>query len=198
MYVIDESSYRIDKTSFPTKEEATQRAAEASRILGRAINVYELLSGELHFAFRVMPDGTTDSTNPLDPQVGGEEIKPASPAVLGSFGRTLAILDDLAETFEARGNVDLAVKIDKAAAHARKTGNFNAASILAARVKAEVATAKEKKVFGPRPAAECYDYLLKHGFKPEPGNSRYRNSKGEIGRIEHTDHRKDLSIVTVE
>ena len=65
MFVIDEASFRIDKTSFPTSDEAEKRAGEAARMLGRAINVYELVGGELPFAFRVMPDGTVETENPL-------------------------------------------------------------------------------------------------------------------------------------
>jgi len=137
MYVIDESSYRIDKTAFPTKEEAEQRAAEAARILGRAVNVYELLAGELHFAFRVLPDGNPDMNNPLDTDHSGDVIKTESPAVLGTaFERVLAELDDLAEKLELQGNTDLSLQVDKAVAHARKTGNIDGASVLAAKLKA--------------------------------------------------------------
>lgn len=105
-YVLDESSYRIDKNTFPTSDEASDRAAETARILGRAITVYELTGGELHFAFRVMPDGTIDETNPLPEN---EPVEPASPAVLGR----MELLDTIAETLERAGRPDLAAAVDR-------------------------------------------------------------------------------------
>lgn len=105
-YVLDESSYRIDKNTFPSSDEASDRAAEASRILGRPITVYELTGGELHFAFRVMPDGTVDETNPL-PE--GQPVEPEAPAVLGR----VELLDTIAETLERAGRPDLAAAVDR-------------------------------------------------------------------------------------
>lgn len=104
-FVLDESSYRVDKTVFPTAEEAEQRAAEAARVLGRAINVYELLDQMLNFAFRVLPDGSVEEDNPLtDPAT--ENVAPTSPAVLGT------VLDDVAEVLEQRSSLDLAAEVD--------------------------------------------------------------------------------------
>jgi len=106
-YVIDESSYRIDKTSFASSEEAESRAAEAAKILGRAINVYALQAGELNFAFRVMPDGTVEDVNPLtEPQAGGEQIEPTAPVALG------AIFDEVSEALESAGQLKLAAAVD--------------------------------------------------------------------------------------
>ncbi len=109
-FVIDESSYRIDKTAFPSEEEAEQRAAEAARILGRSINVYELLEGELHFAFRVMPDGSTEKENPLITEPGDDtQVEAPNHAILGK----LDILDEVAETLEGAGQVQLASRVDE-------------------------------------------------------------------------------------
>lgn len=118
-YVLDEASYRIDKNTFPTADEAQDRAAEAARILGRPITVYELLNQELHFAFRVQPDGTKCECNPLPEH---EAIEPTAPAVLGRTVTTAAskptfrsrreLLDAIAETLEQHGRFDLAAAID--------------------------------------------------------------------------------------
>lgn len=138
-YVIDESSYRVDKTNYPTSEEAEQRASEAARILGRAVNVYELAAGELHFAFRVMPDGSTQKENPLTDTEPGSQVEPAGPVVMGSLEQALADLDEAAEKVEQQGNLELATEIDRAAQHARETGNVSGAAVLAAKLKAEIA-----------------------------------------------------------
>lgn len=79
-YVLDESSYRTDKNTFPSPDEAKDRAEEAARILGRPVTVYELLNQALHFAFRVHPDGRVCERDPL-PQ--HQAIEPTAPAVLG-------------------------------------------------------------------------------------------------------------------
>jgi len=110
-YVIDESSYRIDKTNFPTSEEAERRAGEAARMLGRAINVYELLAGELHWAFRVLPDGSVEESNPLEPEQSGEVVEEGMP-VLGE----LEVLDQVAEVLEQKGKLGLAAAVDQARA----------------------------------------------------------------------------------
>ena len=111
-YVLDESSFRIDKTVFPTDDEAKQRAGEAARILGRPISVYELNAGELHFAFRVMPDGETDEEQPtVDPQPG-DTIEPSAPAVLGRT-RHAIMFDSVAQVLEDAGRPDLAAAIDR-------------------------------------------------------------------------------------
>lgn len=105
-YVLDESSYRIEKNTFPTREEAHQRAEEAARILGRPVTVYELLNQELHFAFRVRPCGEVDETDPFS----HHEAEPVlSPAVLG---RRQALLDAIAEALEQAGRPDLAAQVD--------------------------------------------------------------------------------------
>jgi len=111
-YVLDESSYRIDKNTFPTADEAEERAEETARILGRPITVYELVAQELHFAFRVMPDGTVDDTNPLPEHV---PVQPSAPAVLGTAKRP-ELLDWVAETLERAGRPELALAIDREAA----------------------------------------------------------------------------------
>jgi hypothetical protein len=116
-YVLDESSYRIDKTMFPTIEEAKQRAAEASRILGRAIAVYELTAGELNFAFRVMPDGSVEETQPT---VEHQSPEPDSPVALGSVPRkrhvdVIGRLDEIATVLELAGRPDLASVVDREA-----------------------------------------------------------------------------------
>lgn len=130
MYVIDESSFRIDKTSFPTADEAKQRAGEAARILGRAINVYELLAGELHFAFRVMPDGGVEDENPLTaPEAGGYQIEPAAPVALGE----LEIFDGVAEALEAAGQLRLATQVDIEAK--RREGALAGVAAIAAQLK---------------------------------------------------------------
>ena len=117
MYVIDESSFRVDKTSFPTAEEAEQRAAEAARIKGQAVNVYELIGGELHFAFRVMPDGSTENENPLTDPASGDMIEPATEVALSSREE---ILDQVAESLETIGEVDLAAAVDRERAKSPK------------------------------------------------------------------------------
>lgn len=107
-YVLDTSSFRTDKTSFFTPEEAEERAGEASRILNRPINVYELEAGELLFTFRVMPDGSVEKENPLsDQEAGGAEIDSEVP-VLGSA----ELLDVVAEIMEAEGKIELAAVVD--------------------------------------------------------------------------------------
>jgi hypothetical protein len=117
-YVLDESSYRIEKNTFPTAEEAKNRAAEAARILGRPVTVYELIAQHLHFAFRVMPDGSVDQTEPLPVHI---PVKPSAPAVLGrrvtarSSKPKGRLLDAVAEALEAAGRMDLAAEIDKEA-----------------------------------------------------------------------------------
>lgn len=118
-YVLDESSYRIEKNTFPSEEEAKDRAEEAARILGRAITVYELLNQELHFAFRVMPDGSVDKTNPLPEH---EPVEPAAPVAIGSAEPEAAgsvqwidLFDAIAETLEQSGRPDLAAEIDREA-----------------------------------------------------------------------------------
>lgn len=112
-YVLDESSYRTDKNTFPTADEAKERAEEAARILGRPITVYELVSQELHFAFRVLPCGAVDETNPLPEHV---PVEPA-PVVLGSRKRKpkrrTDLYDTIAETLERSGRADLAAVIDR-------------------------------------------------------------------------------------
>lgn len=105
-YVLDESSYRIDKNTFPTREEAQQRAEEAARILGRPVTVYELLNQELLFAFRVRPCGEVDETNPL-PNHEAEQSR--APAVLGRR----AVFDTVADLLEQAGRVDLAAQVDQ-------------------------------------------------------------------------------------
>ncbi len=114
MFVIDESSLRIDKTSFPTSEEAEQRAAEAARIVGRAINVYELQEGVLNFAFRVLPDGTVEKDNPLSDAEPGDQIEPAAPVALGE---AIAKFDQIAEDLESRGDLATANRITAAVQH---------------------------------------------------------------------------------
>lgn len=113
-YVLDESSYRIEKNTFPTEEEAKERAEEAARILGRPITVYELAGQELHFAFRVKPCGEVDETNPLPEHV---PVEPSAPAVLGEKKRKVVerpdLYDTVAETLERAGRADLAAQIDR-------------------------------------------------------------------------------------
>jgi hypothetical protein len=104
-YVLDESSYRIDKNTFPTADEAQDRAGEAARILGRPVTVYELVNQELHFAFRVHPDGRKCKRNPLPEH---EPIEPTAPAVLGRR----ELLDTVAEVLEQQGRFDLAAALD--------------------------------------------------------------------------------------
>jgi hypothetical protein len=109
MYVIDESSYRIDKTSFPTAEEAEQRAGEAARIVNRSISVYELLEGELHFAFRVLPDGAVEKDQPtVDPDSGDQITQEYH-----ILGEVVAELDSITEALEAKGAVALAARVDR-------------------------------------------------------------------------------------
>ena len=107
-FVLDESSYRIDKNTFPTAEEAQDRAGEAARILGRPITVYELLNQTLHFAFRVHPDGRVCERNPLPEHVA---IEPTAPAVLGYRSRR-ELFDAIAEVLERQGRFDLAAALD--------------------------------------------------------------------------------------
>lgn len=109
-FVLDESSYRIEKNTFPDREEAKNRAEEAARILGRPVTVYELLAQELHFAFRVMPDGSTDETDPLPEHVA---VQPEAPAVLGSPRDRRGVLDAVAEALEHAGRPDLAAEVDR-------------------------------------------------------------------------------------
>lgn len=104
-YVLDESSYRIDKNTFPTTEEAQDRATEAARILGRPVTVYELVDRALHFAFRVHPDGRKCERNPLPEH---EPIEPTAPAVLGRR----ELFDTVAEVLEQQGRFDLAAALD--------------------------------------------------------------------------------------
>jgi len=108
-YVLDESSYRVDKTVFPTADEAEERAAEAARILNRPITVYVLQNQVLDFAFRVLPDGTRDQDNPTVDAPSGVVVDNPAPAVLG---RRAAVLDTVAEFLERRGHVRLAAYVD--------------------------------------------------------------------------------------
>jgi hypothetical protein len=114
-YVLDESSYRIDRNHFPSKGEAQDRAAECARILGRSVSVYELVGQKLLFAFRVLPDGKIDKTNPL---VDHKPIEPESPVIVG---QALARLDEAAEFLENAGRFDLAAAVDRAAAASQET-----------------------------------------------------------------------------
>jgi len=85
MWILDESSYRIDKTNFPNREEAEQKAGEAARILGRPISVYQLLKGELIFDFKVLPDGSISKNDSTIEPVKDETVKnPPSTPILGS------------------------------------------------------------------------------------------------------------------
>ncbi len=115
-YVLDESSFRVDKTVFPTAEEAEQRAAEAARIVGRPIAVYELVDQELGFAFRVMPDGTRDETQPTVDVPPGHVEEPSAPAILGRTRDAVmfdeATFDSIAEVMEQAGRLDLAAEVD--------------------------------------------------------------------------------------
>lgn len=105
-YVLDESSYRLAKNTFSCREEARISAESAAVRLGRPITVYELVAQELHFAFRVMPDGSVDQTDPLPNHIA---VEPSAPAVLGS-----PVLDEVAEVLEQQGRFDLAAAIDEA------------------------------------------------------------------------------------
>ena len=105
-FVLDESSYRIDDNTFYSRDDARVRAANAADKLGRPVTVYELVAQELHFAFRVMPDGTVDETDPLPEHVAED---PVSPAVLGYRHD----LDLIAEVLEQSGRPDLAAEIDR-------------------------------------------------------------------------------------
>lgn len=108
-YVLDESSFRVDKTVFSTAQEAEQYAAESSRALGRPIAVYELADQQLGFAFRVMPNGTRDETQPTVEVPPGHVEPPQAPAVLGN---RLAHYDATAEALERRGHLRLAAEVD--------------------------------------------------------------------------------------
>lgn len=125
MFVLDESSYRVDKSAFETQDEAKQYAAEAARILGRAINVYELLNGELMFVFRVRPDGSTDTINLSEPMpdstlppatqvVKGRNrsSEPSGSAARAAKARDRALLDNVADALERAGRTDLAAHVD--------------------------------------------------------------------------------------
>jgi len=123
MYVIDESSYRVDKTNFPTLEEAQQKAGEAARILNRPINVYQLSAGELNFSVRVMPDGGIEHENPLTNPGPTDTIGPTMP----SLGK-VQVLDEVAEVLEQAGKPDLAAKVD-AEAHTFKNAPRGTAAV---------------------------------------------------------------------
>lgn len=124
MFVLDESSYRIDKTNFPTREEAEQKAGEAARILGRAISVYTLINGELLLSFKVNPDGTVsydDATH--DPMKEETVDQPTTPILgdvdVGDLGKMIKddisgeeMFDEVAEIMEKAGRPDLAAVVD--------------------------------------------------------------------------------------
>lgn len=112
-YVLDESSYRVDKTVFYDEADAKQRAEEAARILGRPVNVYTLENRELHFHCRVLPDGTVEETNPLTEAPEGHEEPTHSPAVLGRLSVRTA--DAVAQVLERVGRLDLAAQVDRMA-----------------------------------------------------------------------------------
>lgn len=109
MFVIDESSYRTDKTSFPTAEEAQQRAAEAARIVNRPINVYQMQEGALNFAFRVMPCGDVEYDQPTVEPETGDQIEQEYPVL----GEVVKELDSITEALEAKGATELASRVDR-------------------------------------------------------------------------------------
>jgi len=119
MFVLDESSYRLEKNAFETEEEAKQFATEAARILGRPITVYQLVAQELMFAFRVLPDGSTDMTDLSDVE-SGETVEPATQVVKGMVTASASmddrdLFDAIAETLERAGRADLAAQVDREA-----------------------------------------------------------------------------------
>lgn len=145
MYVLDGSAYQTHNNSFHTPEEAEDVAAMSALTLGRAINVYQLIAGELIFAFRVMPDGSVEDDNPLADPMPGDQIDPPSPIIKGSapssfdhlqFGGNpstfpslsrgnsarLDHLDDAAEALEKEGEIALSISIDQAR-HEAESGN---------------------------------------------------------------------------
>lgn len=113
-YSIHPNSHRIDKTNFPTKDEAVARALECARILNRGVSVYEIqppgtdtqkedypkVSRPItHIAF-VLPDGTVQngdhpaitllSENPDDKTLD------TFPYALGRLSKLVRTLDDVA------------------------------------------------------------------------------------------------------
>ena len=116
-YVLDESSYRTADNTFYTEDEARSVAHQAAEQLGRPVTVYELAAQELHFAFRVMPDGTVDTTDPLPEH---QAIEPSSPAAIGRVATAAtkpsgrqSFFDTVAEALEQAGRYDLAAAIDE-------------------------------------------------------------------------------------
>lgn len=108
MFVLDESSKEVLNNSFWSAEEAEVQAARSAKKLGRPINVYELVNGELMFAFRVRPCGKveTEGTNG-DLTSSGDQVM-TSPFVLGRSD----ILDHVAEFLERKGHFKLAAEVD--------------------------------------------------------------------------------------
>lgn len=150
-WIIDESSYRTDKTAFPTEEEAIQKAGEAARILGRPIAVYKLMAQDfaaenthptydsrLQHAGRVHPDGTWEEGD--SPLAQHEAVQPTAPAVLGMV---IAELDAVAEELEAAGERELSTEVDQVAA--------------------ELAVSKKRTFAQAR--KEIFDFLKKKGWK---------------------------------
>ena len=175
-YVIDESSFRIDKTSFPSAEEAEARAGEAARIVGRAVNVYALQAGELNFAFRVLPCGTVEETNPLtEPQAGGQEIEPAGPVALGVFDR-------VAEALETAGQVKLAAAVDQ-----------QATKVMAAR-KFYVMTWGQLGGGGTTVAGRSLDDVLQEAKRA--GIEDYH--EGHVVTVEAKDEREAIEIIEAD
>lgn len=119
-WVIDESSYRIDKTAFADKQEAIQKASEAARILGRPISIYNLVEQDfsatnthpsydnrLQHAGRVHPDGSWEAgENPLE---NGEAVQPTGTVL----GEVIAALDEIAVELDDLGEDELASDLDE-------------------------------------------------------------------------------------
>jgi hypothetical protein len=132
-FVVDESSYRIDKTVYPTCDEAIVVGLESARILGRRVNVYQLEEGVETFFGHAMPDGTFEKkeVNELAEPARNQEIQPVAPVAIGKaqnhlggmtmaagFGKLnqiIATLDVISEALESRGEFELALAVDEQA-----------------------------------------------------------------------------------
>lgn len=133
LWYIDPDSYRVDRTHFPTEDEAISKASECAHILGRSIRVWfhdDEAPADV-VKWRVMPDGSKEKEKASDEH----EDRPAdSPIMIGM------VLDEVAAALDERGADDLAEQLD---------------AIMASLT---MAADKDKKPAAPQPAVQPDDH----------------------------------------
>jgi len=135
-FVVDESSYRIDKTAYPTRDEAVNVGLESARILGRRVNVYQLEDGVETFIGHAMPDGTFDekAVNELAEPNRNQDIPPVAPVAIGATDQWSIVVpindNDRAKIDKILGKTILATERDAGGPSGECYGNaeFDVAS----------------------------------------------------------------------